>query len=76
MYCEQQFQSGNLAVSFDNQFEIKAFVLGRMCEDLIEIVFSESAEGSLKVAQRYGRGKYPGVSEKIEKKCIAFIMDK
>ena len=27
---------------------------------MIEIVFSESAEGSLKVAQSYGRGKYPG----------------
>ena len=43
---------------------------------MIEIVFSESAEGSLKVVQRYGRGKYPGVSEKIEKKGIAFIMEK
>ncbi|MGN0403626.1 MAG: hypothetical protein ACI4F1_00240 [Bariatricus sp.] len=27
---------------------------------MIEIVFGESAEGSLKVAQSYGRGKYPG----------------
>lgn len=26
---------------------------------MIEIVFGESAEGSLKVAQRYGKGKYP-----------------
>lgn len=29
-------------------------------ESMIEIVFSDSACGSLKIAQRYGGGKYPG----------------
>ena len=27
---------------------------------MIEVVFNDSASGSLKVAQHYGRGKYPG----------------
>ena len=32
---------------------------------MIEIVISESAGGSLKVAQRFGEGKYRGVSTVI-----------